>query len=228
MQMMKMAAALGAGLVMMGAVQTADAAILKTRVQVSERVPATALTVVMLAEQRGPDPVAAQAKVAGHVKTALARVPQGVKASTAGYRAQRVHRRENASKPQWQVSERIALRGASAGKLLALAGRMGQSGLVVESLAYRVPPRVERKRCRAMLRRAVRRWEAKIETMAKAAGECHVAVKTLGTNRSHPSPPRPRLMAAAASGSGGPHAPPGSARLTVTVHGSAQSSPCPA
>lgn len=232
MQVTKMVAALGACLLVMGAAmplaraQPADAATLKTRVQVSERVPATALTVVMLAELRGSDPVAAQAQVAKQVKAALAQVPQGVNASTAGYRAQRRHRRKGQSKSQWQVSERIALRGASAGELLGLAGRMGRSGLVVEALSYRVPPKVERKHERAMLRRAVHRWRHKIEAMAQAAGECRVIVKTLDTNRSRPAPPRPRLMAAAAHGSNSPHAPPGSERLTATVHGSARARPC--
>jgi len=201
---------------------------LKTTVKLSREVTADRLGIIVLARAESADPVRAQKAVAERVEKALSELPEGVHASTAGYRASQIERASGDGKDHhpagstWRVSETLDLRGPDRDRLWAAAEHMAGQGLVIQALHYDVDRHTRDQVQDSLLSKAIHRWRGKIEVMAQAlgCGGFHVIRVQTGPGSQGP---HPVVMSAARSPR---HAPPAREKLAVSVSGAARAAGC--
>lgn len=185
------------------------------------------LVIDMRAHATSDDAAKAQRSVATEVAKALKVRIKGVHVHTHSYSAHpdyyvSHHQRHR----RWQVDEVVSLSGAARKKLLHQADLMTRaSGMVVGDMRFTVGPRAQWRQKNRLLHRAERLWREKMKSMAKGLGECVIRYSSLSMNASQP--PRPRMMAMAASHSQAKlHAPSGTQKVSITVRGKALAGPC--
>jgi predicted secreted protein len=178
---------------------------------------------VLRAEADDPDPVRAADAVNGRMARALSRakaVP-GVEARSAGYSSYQIS--EPNRPPRWRVSQALALEGGDFAALSALVSKLqGTDGLLLSSLSFGVSADARRAADDALTQEAIKRWQARAKTAARAFGATGYRAGRVTIQTNDYGRPQPMLKAGMAAAAAAPvSVEGGTTEVTVTVSGEA-------
>lgn len=175
------------------------------------------LRAVLRVEASEADAARLQAEINRRMAAAVARAKSvaGVTILTGGYAVYEQHAKDQP--PLWHGSAGLTLTAQDAAPLLALAGELQQSGLLISALNYELTPEAARKAEDELTTQALDRLRQRAERVAGALGLAVLRLRDLRVGNASGAQPAPRLFAAAAGGAPAPLAEPGEATVAVSV-----------
>jgi uncharacterized protein len=177
------------------------------------------LRAMLRVEASDADAARLQAEINRRMAAAVARAKSvaGVTIFTGGYAVYDQHAKDQP--PLWHGSAGLTLTAHDAAPLLALAGELQQSGLLMSALNYELTPEAARKAEDELTVEALDRLRQRAERIAATLGLAVLRIRDLRVGNATGAQPIPRLFAAAV-GTGGAPAPvaePGEATVSVSV-----------
>ncbi len=171
------------------------------------------LRAVLRVEAGDGDAARLEARINRRMAAALARAKgvAGITVFTSGYAVAQQHAKDQS--PQWHGSAGLILTARDAPALLALAGELQQSGLLMSSLAYELTPEAARSAEDALTSEALARLRQRAERVAADLGLRVLRLRDLRVGTAGGAPVT-RVFAAAAAA---PVAEPGAAEVSVSV-----------
>ena len=177
---------------------------------------------LLRAEADDADPVRAADAVNARMARALSRAKavNGVEARSAGYSSYQIS--EPNRPPRWRVSQSLALEGADFAALSALVSQLqGTDGLLLASLQFGVSANARRAADDALTEEAIKRWQARAKTAARAFGAAGYRAGRVTVQTNDYGRPQPMLKAGMASAAAPVSVEGGTTEVTVTVSGEA-------
>ena len=178
---------------------------------------------LLRAEADDADPVRAADAVNARMARALSRAKavNGVEARSAGYSSYQIS--EPNRPPRWRVSQSLALEGADFAALSALVSQLqGTDGLLLASLQFGVSANARRAADDALTEEAIKRWQARAKTAARAFGATGYRAGRVTVQTNDYGRPQPMLKAGMAAAAAAPvSVEGGTTELMVTVSGEA-------
>ncbi len=178
---------------------------------------------LLRAETDDADPVRAADAVNARMARALSRAKavSGVEARSAGYSSYQIS--EPNRPPRWRVSQSLALEGADFAALSALVSQLqGTDGLLLSSLQFSVSANARRAADDALTEEAIKRWQARAKTAARAFGATGYRAGRVTVQTNDYGRPQPMLKAGMAAAAAAPvSVEGGTTEVMVTVSGEA-------
>jgi predicted secreted protein len=177
---------------------------------------------LLRAEADDADPVRAADAVNARMARALSRAKAmtGVEARTAGYSSYQIS--EPNRPPRWRVSQALALEGADFAALSALVSQLQSiDGLLLSSLNFSVSANARRAADDALTQEAIKRWQARAKTAARAFGATGYRAGRVSVQTNDYARPQPMLKGGMAASAAPVSVEGGTTELTVSVSGEA-------